>query len=98
MFYLTLFYGFWEGGNKGTVATVPMMANLEIKCPPSMFAGDTKLSDAGDTPERWEGIQRNLDKLEKWDHGNVKHFNKTKGWWQAWPGPSQAAAESGRAQ
>ncbi|KAJ7425580.1 rna-directed dna polymerase from mobile element jockey-like [Pitangus sulphuratus] len=38
----------------------------------------TKLSDVVNTLERWDAIQRDLDKLKKRSPGNSMRFNKTK--------------------
>ncbi|RMC12665.1 hypothetical protein DUI87_10189 [Hirundo rustica rustica] len=38
---------------------------------------DAKLRGMVDTPEGWDAIQRDPDKLKKWLHGNLMRFKKT---------------------
>ena len=49
-----------------------------VKCTFSKFVDDTKLWTAVNTPERWDAIQRDLDRLEQWAQEYLMRFNKSK--------------------
>jgi len=52
--------------------------NSGIECNFSKFADDTKVWGAMDSPEGWDAIQRDLDRLEQWVQVNLERFNKSK--------------------
>lgn len=37
-------------------------------------ANNTKLCGVADTPEEWNAIQKELDKIEKWAHGSLSQW------------------------
>jgi len=47
-----------------------------IKCTLSKSADDTKLNGVVDTPERWDTIQKDLGKSQKWACVNLMMSNK----------------------
>jgi len=60
---------------------------VRLSTPLSKFADDTKLCSAVNMPDRWDVIQRDLDRLKQWAQENLMSFNKSKhslapGLWQ----------------
>lgn len=55
-----------------------MTTDKGIKWTFRRFADDPKLGGAVDTPKEQEAIKKDLDRLEKWDRGNLRSFNSTK--------------------
>ena len=49
-----------------------------VECTLNKFADDSKLWGVVDTPEGWDAIQRNLDRLEQWPQVNFMGFSKSK--------------------
>ena len=56
----------------------PELLNTSTKCTLRKLAADAKLWGVVDTPERWDAIHRNLDRLEQWAQVNLVRFNKSK--------------------
>ena len=50
---------------------------MRVECTLSKFADDTKLWGVVNTPEGWDAIHRDLNRLE-WIQENIMRFNKSK--------------------
>ncbi|KAJ7409150.1 centrosomal protein of 128 kDa isoform X1 [Willisornis vidua] len=63
---------------KSPAVSLDMHAGEGTKCTFNKFANVTKLSGGVATPEGWDAIQRDLDKLKIRAHGSLMRFNKIK--------------------
>lgn len=50
--------------------------NNRIECTLSKLVDDTKVCGAVNTPEGWDAIQKDLDRLEQWAQENQVRFDK----------------------
>lgn len=49
-----------------------------IEAPSASLSSDTELGGVLNTGEGRDGIHRDLDRLERWDHANLREFSKAK--------------------